>query len=118
MKSRQNVHLIKFSSGRRLLRTDSPGLNIGLEVILTANGDARHSPEYGKLADMRKRVDNRSLKEFLGWGLQWMLRGEVAIELLERPEETIDAILPRKRRGVSGLAFAIGERERPIQQVC
>src|SRR5271156_5726862 len=54
----------------RLVRANSSDGDFGHEVIFALHGITGHSPQHRNLANVRERVRNRPLKQFLGRHLQ------------------------------------------------
>ena len=86
---------VEFAAGRRLLRAHAPGDNLGLEVILPANGAAGQPPQYGDLPDVREGIGYRPLEELFRGGLQGRIRSEVVVEQTQCGKEPRRIIGPR-----------------------
>lgn len=57
---------VKFKNGWRLVFANPAGRDLGLEIILTANGSARQTAKDSQLADVVQRIRKGPLKQFFG----------------------------------------------------
>src|SRR5580765_2498193 len=65
---------LELAARRRLFAADPAGGDIGLVIVLCPDRCRGETPEHRKLADMRQRVGNRTLKEPFGTGRQRLVR--------------------------------------------
>ncbi len=64
-----------------MIRSNSTGENLRLEVVFSQHRSARHAPHYSDLADVGDRVGDGSLEESLGWEAHGFVGGQIVIEL-------------------------------------
>ena len=88
-----------------------------LRVIFASNGSAGEASEQRELAYVRERICDRALKKLFRRAGEGGVRGEIIIECFYRSEEALGAFIPRERRRIVPVLFAVGLAERPIEQI-
>src|SRR4051794_41162381 len=109
--------LSELPNRRHLLHTDTPGHDIGREVVLAAHRNAGKAAHDGKLPDVRQRIGHGSLKEAFRFGTERRVPGEKSVEPRERVEESCDICGPRLRSRFAPGVLAARERDRPVEQI-
>jgi len=99
------------------LRGHAAGDDFRLRVIFAANGSAGEAAQQRELSHVRERISNRALEEFFRRAGERCIGGEIIIERFNGREEALGAFVPRKRRGIVPVLFAVGLAQRPIEQI-
>src|SRR5207244_3341385 len=86
--------------GRRLLRADASGDDIGAVVALALDRRAVDAAQHRELSGMGQGVGDRSLEQAGQLVVERRGRGEQAVERRERCEEALAFPVPRQRLGV------------------
>jgi hypothetical protein len=69
------------------------------------------------LSHVRECVGDGALEELLGRRLQRLAGGQIRIEYLQGSEEALRVFLPIERWGIVPLAFSLGQRESPVEEI-
>src|SRR5687768_1378381 len=89
---------VKFPARCGLICLDSPGRDVGAEVIFAAHRISEHATEIVDLADMRQRVGDCALED-LSWRVtQRFIRRQIHIEIAHRCEQAGGIVVPGSRR--------------------
>ena len=108
---------IEFSYRSLLFRAHAPGGDMGEKIVFAAHRAAGQAAEHSNLADVRERVGDGPLKQFLGRKSKGFLRRQAPVESPERGKEARDFPLPGLRRRIAPNVFPLGKADRPIEQV-
>jgi len=109
--------LVKGLHRSRLVCAYATYCHIRDEEVFADGGAARETAEHGELADVGKRVGNRTLHKPVDGGLEGCVGGKKVIEAFDGAKESGLLFSPRAR--LCGVPFLVSERdtERPVKEV-
>lgn len=86
-------------------------------VVFAANGGSGESAKHRDLSNVRKRISDGALKNFLSGSAECCRRSELLVQRRKRGEKSLDVIWPRLRFRAAPLFLTARERQSPIHQV-
>ena len=93
-----------------MISTDPARRDFRLVIILAANRHARQPPQYRQLSDMRQRIRQRSLKQFVWRSMEGLRTLQKIIEAFQAFEKPLHFIRPRLLRGMLPRGLTLRDR--------
>src|SRR5262245_48950130 len=109
--------LIEFALGSRLFGANTSRSDVGAVVVFAFHRRAGQSAEHGELPNVSQGICQRALKQLFRRRGQNFAGREIGVERPERSKKPSHLVVPRQWLGVLPGLLALGDRERPVEEV-